>query len=181
MACPLADPANRVTLTFAMSLFLGFISLRLSGHYLPLGTIAWGISLYFLFAIWSSWEAIPESLVSPPSFLRSGARLRPQVPLPYLDPGFAGATIDSQSARFAFRPGYSRLEGRGLMAEELRREYRPDEDRHLYLCRATRQPVRLAVRALAALRQPTPFRSTPASNTCSWPWSAVPPRSGAPW
>ena len=38
-----------LALTFAMSLFLGFISLRLSGHYLPLGTIAWGISLYYLF------------------------------------------------------------------------------------------------------------------------------------
>jgi len=38
-----------LAITFAMSLFLGFISLRLSGHYLPLGTIAWGISLYFLF------------------------------------------------------------------------------------------------------------------------------------
>ena len=38
-----------LALTFAISLFIGFISLRLSGHYLPLGTIAWGISLYFLF------------------------------------------------------------------------------------------------------------------------------------
>jgi branched-chain amino acid transport system permease protein len=38
-----------LALTFAVSLFLGLISLRLSGHYLPLGTIAWGISLYFLF------------------------------------------------------------------------------------------------------------------------------------
>ena len=38
-----------LALTFAVSLFLGFITLRLSGHYLPLGTIAWGISLYFLF------------------------------------------------------------------------------------------------------------------------------------
>jgi len=38
-----------LTLTFFVSLFLGFITLRLSGHYLPLGTIAWGISLYFLF------------------------------------------------------------------------------------------------------------------------------------
>jgi branched-chain amino acid transport system permease protein len=28
---------------------LGLLTLRLSGHYLPLGTIAWGISLYFLF------------------------------------------------------------------------------------------------------------------------------------
>ena len=38
-----------LALTFAVSFFLGFISLRLSGHYLPLGTIAWGISLYYLF------------------------------------------------------------------------------------------------------------------------------------
>src|SRR5674476_1225218 len=38
-----------LALTFAISLFLGFITLRLSGHYLPLGTIAWGISLYYLF------------------------------------------------------------------------------------------------------------------------------------
>jgi ABC-type branched-subunit amino acid transport system ATPase component/ABC-type branched-subunit amino acid transport system permease subunit len=28
---------------------LGLLTLRLSGHYLPLGTLAWGISLYFLF------------------------------------------------------------------------------------------------------------------------------------
>jgi branched-chain amino acid transport system permease protein len=38
-----------LALTFVVSLILGFITLRLSGHYLPLGTIAWGISLYFLF------------------------------------------------------------------------------------------------------------------------------------
>ncbi len=36
-------------LTIAVAGALGFITLRLSGHYLPLGTIAWGISLYFLF------------------------------------------------------------------------------------------------------------------------------------
>lgn len=38
-----------LALTLALSLFLGFITLRLSGHYLPLGTIAWGIAIYFLF------------------------------------------------------------------------------------------------------------------------------------
>lgn len=32
-----------------VALALGFITLRMGGHYLPLGTIAWGISLYFLF------------------------------------------------------------------------------------------------------------------------------------
>lgn len=36
-------------LTAPVALFLGFITLRLSGHYLPLGTIAWGIAIYFLF------------------------------------------------------------------------------------------------------------------------------------
>ena len=35
--------------TAAVALFLGALTLRLSGHYLPLGTIAWGISIYFLF------------------------------------------------------------------------------------------------------------------------------------
>jgi len=35
--------------TTAVALFLGFITLRMKGHYLPLATIAWGISLYYLF------------------------------------------------------------------------------------------------------------------------------------
>ncbi|MBK1681503.1 ABC transporter permease subunit [Rhodocyclus tenuis] len=38
-----------LAITAAVALGLGFITLRLSGHYLPLGTIAWGISLYYLF------------------------------------------------------------------------------------------------------------------------------------
>ncbi len=36
-------------LTAIAALLIGAITLRLSGHYLPLGTIAWGLSLYFLF------------------------------------------------------------------------------------------------------------------------------------
>ncbi len=36
-------------LTGSVALLLGAITLRLSGHYLPLGTIAWGLSLYYLF------------------------------------------------------------------------------------------------------------------------------------
>jgi ABC-type branched-subunit amino acid transport system ATPase component/ABC-type branched-subunit amino acid transport system permease subunit len=38
-----------LALTAAVALFLGFITLRLSDQYLPLGTIAWGISIYFAF------------------------------------------------------------------------------------------------------------------------------------
>ncbi|MFA7268521.1 MAG: branched-chain amino acid ABC transporter ATP-binding protein/permease [Sterolibacterium sp.] len=38
-----------LVLTAIVALLLGSLTLRLSGHYLPLGTIAWGISIYFLF------------------------------------------------------------------------------------------------------------------------------------
>src|SRR3546814_9375938 len=36
-------------ITFVVAYILGAITLRLSGHYLPLGTIAWSLSLYYLF------------------------------------------------------------------------------------------------------------------------------------
>ncbi|BAN47201.1 ATP-binding cassette domain-containing protein [Metapseudomonas resinovorans] len=38
-----------LVLTGAVALLLGAMTLKLSGHYLPLGTIAWGLSLYYLF------------------------------------------------------------------------------------------------------------------------------------
>ncbi|CAD5106231.1 branched-chain amino acid ABC transporter ATP-binding protein/permease [Zestomonas carbonaria] len=38
-----------LALTAAVALLLGALTLKLSGHYLPLGTIAWGLSLYYLF------------------------------------------------------------------------------------------------------------------------------------
>ena len=38
-----------LALTVIIAFILGAITLRMGGHYLPLATIAWGISLYFLF------------------------------------------------------------------------------------------------------------------------------------
>lgn len=38
-----------LALTFLVAYILGAITLRLSGHFLPLGTIAWSLSLYYLF------------------------------------------------------------------------------------------------------------------------------------
>lgn len=38
-----------IVLTTIIALVLGALTLKLSGHYLPLGTIAWGISLYYFF------------------------------------------------------------------------------------------------------------------------------------
>jgi branched-chain amino acid transport system permease protein len=38
-----------LALTTMIALFLGLITLRMKGHYLPLATIAWGISLFYVF------------------------------------------------------------------------------------------------------------------------------------
>lgn len=39
-----------VLITILSALLVGGLTLKLSGHYLPLGTIAWGISLYYFFS-----------------------------------------------------------------------------------------------------------------------------------
>ncbi|WP_052420962.1 branched-chain amino acid ABC transporter ATP-binding protein/permease [Paraburkholderia ferrariae] len=38
-----------MVVTGLVALVLGLVTMRLSGHFLPLGTIAWGLALYFLF------------------------------------------------------------------------------------------------------------------------------------
>ncbi|WP_194726615.1 branched-chain amino acid ABC transporter ATP-binding protein/permease [Noviherbaspirillum malthae] len=38
-----------IVITAAVAFLIGGLTMRLSGHYLPLGTIAWGLSLYYLF------------------------------------------------------------------------------------------------------------------------------------
>ena len=48
-ASPWIGLAVGLALTALVALCLGVITVRLSGHYLPLSTIAWGISVYFLF------------------------------------------------------------------------------------------------------------------------------------
>jgi ABC-type branched-subunit amino acid transport system ATPase component/ABC-type branched-subunit amino acid transport system permease subunit len=46
---PWVTLAIGLVFTAAIALFLGFITLRMRGHYLPLATIAWGISLFYVF------------------------------------------------------------------------------------------------------------------------------------
>lgn len=38
-----------LVITGLVATILGLLTLRLSGHYLPIGTLAWGISIYYLF------------------------------------------------------------------------------------------------------------------------------------
>ena len=48
-ASPWLSLAAGLLLTLVFAVVLGMMTLRLSGHYLPLGTIAWGLSFFFLF------------------------------------------------------------------------------------------------------------------------------------
>jgi len=46
---PWGGLAASLALVAACALLIGFVTLRLSGHYLSIATIAWGIAIYFLF------------------------------------------------------------------------------------------------------------------------------------
>ncbi|MBK9244813.1 MAG: branched-chain amino acid ABC transporter ATP-binding protein/permease [Burkholderiales bacterium] len=48
-ASPWLSLVAGLLLTLVFAAVLGLLTLRLSGHYLPLSTLAWGISIYFLF------------------------------------------------------------------------------------------------------------------------------------
>ncbi|OZI26609.1 metal-dependent hydrolase [Bordetella genomosp. 9] len=47
---PWLSLAAGLAAAFVLACLLGAITLRLSGHFLPIGTIAWGLGLYFAFA-----------------------------------------------------------------------------------------------------------------------------------
>src|ERR1700750_592932 len=63
----------------AAAVLLGIITVRLSGHYLPLGTIAWGIALFYLFSKLEflgrsdGISAIPPLAIGPLKMLDPGA------------------------------------------------------------------------------------------------------------
>jgi branched-chain amino acid transport system permease protein len=107
-----------LALTFAVSLFLGFISLRLSGHYLPLGTIAWGISLYYLFG---NMEFLGghNGLSSLPAISVFGLALDSGRKFEYLIWTFALLALLSMQNLLDSRSGRAirALKGGGLMAE----------------------------------------------------------------
>lgn len=62
-----------LALTAGLAWGLGAITLKLSGHYLPLCTIAWGLSLYFCSATWTPW-ADTRALVAYPRCCSLGCR-----------------------------------------------------------------------------------------------------------
>ncbi len=138
-----------VALTSVIALFLGFITLRMKGHYLPLATIAWGISLYYIFG---NLEFLGghTGLAGIPALSFFG------MPLLLFDLGdrTGGAMGDAQSPRLAARAGGACAQGRSRDGRSLRRRCRQAQDCGLRLCGLAGVRLRMALRALAAVREP---------------------------
>ena len=66
-------------LTLVVAWLLGAITLKLSGHFLPLGTIAWGCRCTSPLVRWKAWADIPAFRTFPPSrcSARRWTRARP--------------------------------------------------------------------------------------------------------
>ena len=160
---------------------LGLVTVRLSGHYLPLGTIAWGIGLFYLF---SKLEFLGrnDGISNIPPLSIGSVRM--------IDPGtiyfaiwiavLVSAAAHHEPAGLAHRPRDPRLAPRPYRRRSVRRADAPRQAAGLYLCGGAGRPVRLA---LCAFRSAPPIRrrSAPrrASNISSSPWSAAPAMSGA--
>ncbi len=134
----------------------------MKGHYLPLATIAWGISLYFLFG---NLEFLGghTGLTGIPALGLFGVELRNERYFYFLIWGIAigRAVGDAQPARFAAgardpRAARPARDGRGL-----RRGRRATQDRRLRLRGAACLRLRLALRASAALRESDAVRHQP--------------------
>jgi branched-chain amino acid transport system permease protein len=105
-------------LVAAVSLFLGAITLRLSGHYLPISTIAWGIAIYFLFGnmeLLGKYTGIPD--LPPISF--GGIKLNANKGIYYLIWSVALALLVASANLLDSRTGRAirALRFRGVMAE----------------------------------------------------------------
>jgi branched-chain amino acid transport system permease protein len=101
---PWVTLALGLALTAAVSLFLGFITLRMKGHYLPLATIAWGTSLYYVFG---NLEILGghTGMTGIPALHVGGAELRNERYYYYLIWAIALAALWSANNLLDSRPG----------------------------------------------------------------------------
>jgi ABC-type branched-subunit amino acid transport system ATPase component/ABC-type branched-subunit amino acid transport system permease subunit len=104
--------------TMAIAWVLGLLTLRLSGHYLPLGTIAWGISLYYLFGN-LGFLGGQSGMGGIPPIALFGAELTSGQACYYLIWFVALASLFASRNILDSRPGRAvrALKGGGLMAE----------------------------------------------------------------
>ncbi|KGC07937.1 ABC transporter permease subunit [Burkholderia cepacia] len=109
-----------VVLTALVALMLGAVTMRLSGHFLPLGTIAWGLALFYLFG---NLELLGkyDGINGIPALNLFGIRLESGRSLYFLIWAVVLAAIVSVQNLLNSRPGRAirALRGGGVMAEAM--------------------------------------------------------------
>ncbi|WP_153099027.1 ABC transporter permease subunit [Paraburkholderia hayleyella] len=109
-----------VLLTALVALILGLVTMRLSGHFLPLGTIAWGLALFFLFGN-LDWLGKYDGINGIPVLNVLGFQLESGRQIYYLIWIVVLAAIVSVQNLLNSRPGRAirALRGGGVMAEAM--------------------------------------------------------------
>jgi ABC-type branched-subunit amino acid transport system ATPase component/ABC-type branched-subunit amino acid transport system permease subunit len=107
-----------LVLTTALALFNGILTLPMRGHYLPLATIAWGISIYFLFGN-VEFLGGHTGITSIPALELFGLELRNERYYYYLIWAITLAALWTTGNLLDSRPGRAirALKGQGEMAE----------------------------------------------------------------
>ena len=141
------------------AVLLGIVTVRLSGHYLPLGTIAWGIGLFYLF---SKLEFLGRndgiSGIPPLSIgIVQDARSRHDL-FRDLDRGADLGAADHEPAGLPHRPRHPRAAARAYRRRSVRRADAARQAAGVHLCGGAGRPVRLALCAFPARRQPDAVR-----------------------
>ncbi|MBN9425826.1 MAG: branched-chain amino acid ABC transporter ATP-binding protein/permease [Burkholderiales bacterium] len=106
--------------TLVVALILGAVTLRLGGHFLPLGTIAWGLSLYYIFGS-SPYFGGHTGIASIPSLSLFGYRLESNVDMFWLIWAMLLLAIWMMSNLLDSRQGRAirALKGGSVMAEAM--------------------------------------------------------------
>ena len=144
-----------LVLAAAVAWGLGAITLKLSGHYLPLCTIAWGLSIYFLFGNLEVLGGQTGTTGLPPLVVGALSLAAPRALGPVIwGDAAAGAVGAAQPARLARGPRHPRAQGRPPDGRVDGRGHGGLPRQGLRAGRPAGRAVGLALRAPAALREP---------------------------
>lgn len=149
-----------VVLTALIALLLGLITMRLSDHFLPLGTIAWGLSLFYLFG---NMELLGkyDGINGIPVLNLFGWHLESGRSIYYLIWVVVLLAVVSVRNLLNSRPGCAIRALRRHDGRSDGRQHGMDAHRHLYLCGRARGDFRLPVRAFAARGESDTVRAEP--------------------
>ena len=109
-----------IAVTVLVALVIGGVTMRLSGHFLPLGTIAWGLSLYYLFGN-LEWLGKYDGINGIPALRLFGVGLASGRSVYYLIWAVALVAVVSVQNLLDSRPGRAirSLRGAAVMAEAM--------------------------------------------------------------